>query len=249
MLHMAAFCGPVTAGIAMTPIPAAVDLWARMDNRRLILPNDTNLVAAMAFGTTIGRAQIDEENFREVGPIELFPLPATQGTYANMALPFYPPSGKRLNKFSGISVLANDPFSTGANRFAFLWFGDTPKPLINPDVWTIFTQFSGNNPNLQWQVSELNLVNNLPYGTYQLVGAAALNALLTGLRFRFRNQGMMMGVPVTPTSALPQDNAFRRGNLGVWGTFKSTESIYVEYTGPNSPPSTVNVYLDVIKIG
>ena len=249
MLHMAAFAGTVTSGVALTAIPAPVDGWAEVQRNRLILPEDTSLIAAMAYGTTMGRAQIDEDNFRDVANVELTPLPATLGTYANLSLPFYPPAAKRLAKYSGISILANDPSATGADRFAFLWFGTTPTPLKNPDVWTIFTQFSGVTANKQWKLAELNLVNNIPYGTYQLVGAVVLNSIIQAARFRFRSQTMMMGVPVTPSIALPQSNDFRRGNLGVWGTFKSTESLYIEYLGTNFSPSTINVYLDLIKIG
>lgn len=246
---MSAFCGPVTAGTALTAIPAPVDGWARVDRNRLILPEDTNLVAAMVFGTSIGRAQIDEDNFRKVAPIDLFPLPANISTFPNLALPFYPPSYKKLNRLSGIAGLANDPLTSGENRFMFLWFGDTPKPIENADIWTIFTQFSGKNPNLSWVYDELNLVNNLPTGVYQLVGAAVLNSVLSGARLRFRNQTKMMGVPVSPTVNQPQSQDFRRGRLGVWGTFKNTESMYIEYIGPNFAPSVVNVYLDLIKVG
>lgn len=249
MLHMAAFAGTVSASNDLTPIPAPVDGWAEVQRDRLILPFDTNLVAAMVFGTSIGRAQIDEENFRQVAPIELFPCPGGPTTYPNLALPFYPPSYKRLKKISGIAGLANDPLAVGTNRVMFLWFGDTPRPIENADIWTIFTQFSAVNPNVKWAFSELNLVNNLPTGTYQLVGAVVQNSALYGARFRFRNQTMMMGVPVSQSVNLPQSNVFRRGQLGIWGTFKNTESLYIEYIGPDFSPSTVNVYLDLIKIG
>lgn len=249
MLHLSVFAGTVTAGPAFSNIPAPTDGWANVQRNRLILPTDTNLIAAQVIGTSIGRAQIDCENFREVAPVDLFPFQTDFNRSSNFAIPFYPPAGKKLPKYSGISGLSNDPLSSGGNRFMLVWFGDTPKPMNNPDVWTIFTQFTGVNPNLGWAVAELNLVNNIPTGTYQLVGAVVFNATIVAGRFRFRNQTMMMGSPCTTSPEFAHDNAFRRGGLGVWGTFKSTESMYFEYIGPNFSPSVISLFLDLIKIG
>ena len=249
MLHLSMFAGPVAASNDLSAVPAPTDGWANVQNNRLILPEPTNMIACAAVGTSIGRAQIDCENFREVAPIDIYPLPTDLTGFANLSIPFYPPMSKKLPRYSGISGRANDPLATGANRFIYLWFGDVPAPVINPDAWTIFTQFSAENSNLRWNVGELSLVGSIPFGTYQLVGAVGVNAVLNAVRFRFKNQTKMMGVPISPNDDSPQSNVFHRGQLGVWGTFRSTESLIIEYIGPNFSPSTLALYLDLIKVG
>lgn len=249
MIHMAAFAGTVTAGTALTPIPSPTDGWAEVQRNRLILPYDTSLLAAHVFGSSIGRAQIDAENFREVAPIDLAPIPASGSSYANMAIPFYPPCAKRLPKYSGISVQANDPLTTGLPRFGFLWFGEMQKPLSCPDVWTVFVQKSIGAVTQEWKNDQLSLVGNIPIGTYQLIGAYVINSFIQAVRFRFQNQTRMMGTVCNAAITDSVTEHFRRGGLGVWGTFKSTEALQFEYLGVTGTASVTNFYLDLIKIG
>lgn len=247
MFHMAAFSGLSVNSGNLELLPAVIDGWAQVQNNRFVLQEETPLIAGASFGSSMNRSQIFCENFRRVAPLELAPIATSYTANSIMAMPFFPPAGKNLCKLSAlearyVATNPNDSFQI------YAWFGLTPAKLANPDVYTIRLSQSIVTVAHVWKPEQLSILDNIPYGRYQVVGCFAHASVGGAIRFRFREQGMLPGTIVSAATAGFQIQDLRRGGMGVWGEFLSTQPPTVEVLSATSGTRTYTIYLDVIRL-
>lgn len=244
---MSAFFRLGPSSTALTVLPAVLDGWAEVSNNRFILQEPTELIAALAVGSGMSRAVLDSDNFREVAPLELAPTATSLVGTSLLSMPFFPPAGKSLPPLSGLSASMSTS-SPNEPQLVFAWFGNTPSPLPAKNIWTVRTTRTVTTVQGVWRQARLDLVGNLPIGRYKLVGCFCHATVGGAIRFRFKDQRMLPGTIVSPSTQGFQIQELRRGQLGGWGEFESTNPPYIEVLSQTSGSRSYTIYLDVIKV-
>jgi len=94
-------------------------------------------------------------------------------------------------------------------------------------------------------------LQQLPMGTYAVVGARVVNLTESGLfRLIFTGYDWRPGGVLTHSVLLHEPELFRGGRLGVWGTFDWMHLPRIEILSILAAPvANPDVYLDLIQIG
>lgn len=245
--HLAAFTANVAEPVTSSLLPAVVDGWASVQDNRLIVPKQENLLSAVAFGVDLSRAQIDSEQFRATSPIDLVPIPQTEFIDNSTTYPVYPPSSKQIRPVSAVEVRI-DSGATDEQATALLWFGSAPTTCAERDVYTVRVSVSAVSTQNNWVRQQLNMFPLLPFGEYQIVGAHFHSINTLAVRFKFINQLMMPGVAGTFTIEGQQPPIFRRCGLGVWGTFTQTAPPYLEMISHLAGTINGELFIDVVRM-
>lgn len=247
MFHVSAFSKTVTGLATDSLLPAVFDGWANVDNDRLMVPNRTNLIAAWAFGNNIVRAALFAEPFRKVAPLEIVPTTDLGGAVSSLGLPFYPPSGKVLDTFHRLEGIVTNGSANPVNQTILVFFGETPSPLTSGDIYTIKFSYTVAAVAHKWVMTNTDLVGDIPFGIYKVVGMFAYSPQPAAIRLRLSNQRMCPGTLCNLGGNRPANTDFRRGGIGIWGEFKSTNPPYIEVLAQSSESLTGVVWLDVIR--
>lgn len=124
----------------------------------------------------------------------------------------------------------------------------TPQPI--PAGTPIYTVRATNGSTLvanTWTNGALTLGQALPAGNWGVVGMKAYSAGLQAARLVFANQGPRPGCIGSDAIDDPDYEMFRRGNLGLWGTFPHDTIPTVDFLSDSADTSQV-VLLDLIKL-
>lgn len=148
-----------------------------------------------------------------------------------------------------LALIAENSAATSGLSLGILGLEWTQVPQPVGQVYTIRGTATGTLVINAWtSVGTITWQNQLPTGTYCVVGAEAFSAGGKAFRLTFENQvprpgGCAMLLETNRTHPL-----FRMGNLGVWGTFHSYAMPTFEMISA-SADTAESVYMDIIKIG
>lgn len=129
-----------------------------------------------------------------------------------------------------------------------LWLAPRPWVYAPGQVRTLLATATITCSAGTWVQGNLTLTSTLQAGTYQVVGMSAYGTNLLFARLSFSNQVLRPGVLAQAAVGEWNDETWRRGNAGVWGTFTNTTIPIVECLSVGA--CTAQTFLiDVIKVG
>lgn len=145
-------------------------------------------------------------------------------------------------------ILANP--AAAQLQFVHVWFADGPiTPAENLPVHTVRLTGATTVTAAAWSAVPLTLDDELPNGTYAIVGARFQGATCIAGRINFLG-GDQSWRPGAPGSVLVSDMQypiFRNGGMGVWGQFPTTQLPQAEFLCNDADTAQV-VYLDVVRV-
>jgi len=143
--------------------------------------------------------------------------------------------------------LTNDAV-TGARGIALVMFADKAIAPIKGDIRTIKAVTSFTPTANKWESGAITLQEDLPVGRYGVVGAKVVGGNTYGFfRFIFTGYTWRPGGVIVKDVRQEVDKLFRKGGLGIWGTFKHDEPPRLEVMELISIANPI-VYLDIIKM-
>lgn len=251
MMHLACFGGAKTDSTNNQNVPALIDNGlVTSANNRYISPALVQVFAAMASNDAVTRARITAPSLRQEGLPEIFPvnLLATQATQPIVCLyDNYGPS-IRANEEFGIEMSNGAATIDFARCFLAIRDRMVPVPagkrmrIVGTSTQTLVVD--------TWTLGGITLDQVLPYGTYAVIGMAAVCTACYGARLVFP-QGQMWrpGCPVSPTvGGVDANQAFLSGKLGEWGRFPSIAQPQLELVGSTAGAQTATVILDLVQV-
>lgn len=230
----------------LTNIAALADQQLRTQGDDVIVPELAYLGAFYMVGLNVTQAQFVSPSVRRMWPFDVSPVdrsaePTAPTPFLNwFDRPLQLQAGEQMN-----ALMAED--AAGAIRTtALAWFFDSaPQPAAG-DIFTIRATAATTLAAFAWTNGALTLSQALPNGTYDLVGMRAESAGLIAARAVFVGGGWRPGVIGYDAPGDIDDPWFRRGRLGVWGTFTHLSPPSIDFLSV-SADTAETVWLDLIK--
>lgn len=227
---------PAGAEVFLAAVP---DQQVRTEGDDLVVPNINNVIGAYAcLGTTGVLAKLVSPKLRRENPYQIsktfLGLVAAGSSYFGM----HPQSPIPLDINESLNAQVNaDP--AAAEQLSVVVF--MAPGQVNPVQGNLISvRFSATVALVagQYAFANIDLVDELPVGNYNIVGGDMI--IPNGVAFRFVPVGdaLRPGAPTRGTVGDEQDMVFRRGNLGVWTSFNTTQLPSIEVLGAAATGST-----------
>lgn len=247
MFHILANTKAGTAGATNEDIPAVFDGWASVSgNSHYLLPIDMWLCASYAQGTGLSGMQINAPTLRQISLPQISALNPTAAPISLAPINVLPPGQFRINKTDELEIDISNTDAGSQRYIALQWVTDGNVNFSPGQIIPIKATATITAGNLVWGAGTFTLTTGLPAGLYDVVGMDVIGANLVAARLVFPQGGMKPGVLARPTSAIIPHEQFRRGRMGVMGSFDTYAMPGIELFG-SAAPTTQTIYMDVIK--
>ncbi len=253
MFHMGGFAETLDAAGAFANLTALQDdrLFSQGDDLRVPSMNEVILLAGGADSTVASRIRLDSPTLDELVRFEIAPHNTTSGD-AEPGTPHVITDLRENPLHLGEDELLQcQVLSNGAAtlHWALLWFSDGPvRPISGQRMFT--ARLTGTATLVVDVFTDVVLIldENLPPGTYQIVGARFESAGCVAGRvvIRTRDQARPGALGTDLVSDLDSP-IFRYGKLGIWGEFPFTQLPAAEFLSAVADTAEI-VHLDLIRI-
>lgn len=254
MFHAAAFYSSLAQNAAYAQLAAVQDGGLTKNPSGLyIAPANLVILAAHVQGVTVSRAQIQAPSLRNFAYPEIYPVVVGARTAIpdNAGYQIYKERGPRLLMNEAFGVYASEANTGASPTNALLCVADRIVPAPQGQIITVVATFTITLVDLVWTGGQLTFEQQLPNGTYAVVGmqVVADNANYARLLF----PGGSNWRPGCPVADLYGEkdwlNAFRVGNMGSWGEFVFNNPPQIEVFGAAAGSTPGLVMLDLVKVG
>lgn len=222
MFHVAAWTAQADPSGLLIPIAAARETALFTDGDILKIDFGlANLIGAAAIinDASATRAQLTTPSLLLDGVFDIEPLfvggqfgsPPAIVMFADTPLQLEPGEFMR-------AYVQSDP--AGAVRHHVIaWLADGLILPVKEPVFSVRCTASVAQQNFVWRGGALTFEQTLPVGRYVVLGLRCRASSGVLARLVFRNQIARPGVPIATSIDGADHEAFRFGNLGVWGSF------------------------------
>lgn len=232
---------------SLTPL---VDPIIPQSSSLYLLPKMYNMIGAYVGGVALDRCKIVQPSIRQIcddfiRPANLTLLPgdnAPLADYRNKPFPL------QMNENLDLQATTT---AAGPNVIMGLVWISTDRGLAPMPAGNIYTMRGTGTTTATaaaWSLVTVTWANTLPAGNYAVVGLEAVGTTLKGARLIFPNGVERPGCPGLATSGIrTYDGWFRKGGLGMWGTFQNWNLPQVEvFCGSGDTAQTF--YLDIVPL-
>jgi hypothetical protein len=216
MLHTLAYTSEdLSAGsVDMTAVP---DNWVPIQNGHYLPPQDLFLFGAFSFGDTLTAVQLVTPKSRMIVPPFMYPLvgalapPDRLHVYDRRSNPF------RLSSVEEIQLLGTA--GSAEDDIIVLLVGDRIDPIPAGDIYALHGTSSDSAVDGVWTQVAVTWDQNLPAGTYAVVGSQHVATNCVAHRFNFPGQIMRPGFSSLVSLADISEPSYYYGGWGVLGKF------------------------------
>lgn len=250
MFHLAAYYNSALANVADTDISALADGIVTIQNNHIIPQTPIQLRAMWARSTALLRVKIRTPKLNQISPVYIRPIGSggiVPEANPNLDIRFYTPL--QLQQLEEIQVLATSSTGTSEKFTALLWMFSTFTPAPLGDVYPLrWTSTVAAVANAWTGIAPLTWEQQLPYGMYAVIGSEHFSTNAIGHRWTFDQQYERPGTLSFATNNLRLPYNSERGELGLWGTFHTTNLPRPEVLC-NVADNSHEGYLYCVKIG
>lgn len=248
MFTTVAWSESIDAGGILSRIAAVPDAHVRTDGDGIVINEFNRLVGAFAcVGATATQARmlspsLRKLNLHHIRPLELAITPA--------GIPVHSVSSNnylQLDENEMLEVEENGNPAAAEQVSIAAWLASAAIQPVSGKICTVAFTFTLAQVAGAYTFSEITFIDELPVGTYTIVGCEFVVA--GGVIARFVPKGGVNrpGCPIVAASNFGSDMTFRMGNMGPWLDFKTTTPPGVEVLGSAAAASaTYNGYMDII---
>lgn len=214
----------------------------------VIVPAAMSMLSCVcAVGLNITRAQVRSPTVLRMFPFEVSPInraavPATHTPFPNF---FRNPI--QLDPAEALNFQAAEDGAGAIQSNGLIWLSDGNVNPMAGEIFTIRATGTTTVTGFAWSNCPLVLDENLPAGTYAVVGMRVESATAIAGRLVFVGGSWRPGVIGYAAVASNENEVFRYGALGNWGEFRHDQPPTADLlcTGADSAQT---VFLDLIKV-
>lgn len=237
------------AGGAEVAMAAVADQHMRTNGDDFIIGEFNRLIGGLAcIGTNGIYALFVSPSIRRVNPHYISPTLAV----------LYPSTEIFHSVFFKSPIILDEDESLNARYFGtpggaeqasiVAWLSDGDIQQAEGRIYTIRATCTQTLVAGAWNASNIALVDDLPVGTYDVVGGRIVCDEGVAARFIPIGSKNRPGMPCAHDEACGGDKEFRHGALGVWFSFHTNQLPMIEILGSAAEASdTYNIYMDIIK--
>lgn len=203
------------------PIAAVPDPHIKTEGNFIYIGSFNKVIGYLALAGTLGeQVRISSPSIRAVNPYYLAPFETAVVPALDVFRSFWPNIALELEQTEGLEC---EQYVSAAVEVIshVIFLSEIPPDPVSGNIHTIRFSCEPVQTASGWEFSEIALIDVLPVGTYDIVGARLVHAL--GVAFRF----VLVGVPHRPGGIFSADieveepRLQRHGGLGVWASFDS----------------------------
>lgn len=247
--HLAAWTQNQNSSAGLLPVNAFADPTLPTATSFItVLGSIANLAGGFAFGATLTRAQLLSPSMRnngwneEIDPVQ---TAMTNSGPHNIADNFRNPIPLLQNEQIQAQVSSS---AAGEQDSVFAWFSDGPLLPVNGNIRSVRATSATTLVANSWSNCTLTMDQQLPAGTYALVGARFRSTGLVAFRFVFPGAFYRPGGLGRQAATIDDDYRFRDGYLGEWGRFTNLTVPTVDVWSTSADTAETGI-LDLIKVG
>lgn len=231
--------------VDMTPVP---DQYIAISNGHFLPHLNLNLYGGWFGGTLLTALRLVTPRSRMVVPPVLYPIntttlpPDRPHIYDRRSNPFL------LNAVEEISMQANVGGSAAALTTAIMLCGTSLDPIPAGDIYGLHGTSTTTATALGWSAITVTWDQNLPSGTYVMVGSQVESTNAIAHRWFFKDQVMQPGFLSLSAMGNMTDPSFYYGGWGKLGSF-NTYTYPTLYTLCNGADTAHDVVAYLIKVG
>lgn len=242
-----AFSEAVGIAAGWDNINAVPDQHIRTNNEFVYIGDMNNIIGALAYPSTSDLVRLGSPSIRRVNPYHITGNEQDVDPAGDINHTFFPTASVPLDTGEALEVeIHNNPGTVIESVLVFL--SAAPVAPVAGDIWTIRFTTDVVLVASAWSFGELDLVDGLPVGDYDIVGARLVCAAGIGFRMVPVGGSHRPGGACVPTLAFEEDPQQRRGGLGVWASFNTAQLPGIEVLEvAGAGATTLTGYLDVIK--
>ena len=251
MFHTLAFGGNKTDSVANEVAPGVVDQgWTLNAQNRYISPKKLKVFASTVMNDTISAARINAPSLRNLGLPEIYPTTVSNVPAASPAIAYWGANGPEIQATESFGIDTSNGASTVDKVHAGLWVRDTFDPVPAGKRFTITATAAITGLLDNWAAGTLTLSQEIPYGTYSVIGMGCVCATTYLARLVFPGlTSWRPGCTVVATyGQFDQRDLWRNGLQGQWGQFVSTQPPQLEIIGNAAGAVTATVFLDLVAV-
>lgn len=250
MFTLAAFIESQDAGGAFVNIAASADQHLTQSGDDIQVPaNWNNIIAKMAYiGTTGTRVYLTSPSLRLFNNVPVTPVNQVLVPTGNDVIDFHPNSPIPIVASEELSCLYYaDPAAAEVHAVG-VWLAEGEISSVSANIRSV--QFSVTiTPDAgYWCSANISLDEDLPAGTYQIVGARLETAAAVFARWILTGLPQRPGFPCVADEDFVHVDHFRYGELGVWGSFLHNQLPKIELLCVAEPgESTYRGIIDLVS--
>lgn len=246
MFHLALYAGSIAQN-ADVIVPAVSDQILTIQDQGFLPQHDMDLLFAAALGTTMVHAYLDSPSNGVVTdpfirPVNLGATFPSSGYVAD-----YRQNPFRVKGIESLTAFAQQG-AVGAEVETVVVGLRSESRLPPPgNIFTLRgTSVTAAVAN-QWSDLSVTWRNNLPAGEYAVVGMEIVGAAAIAGRLILNNQTWRPGCVAGSGVGIQTPQMFRKGGLGLWGHFRSTDMPRVQAYA-TAATAVWTVYLDFVRL-
>ncbi len=249
MFTTIAWSESVDQGGVILPIAAVADMHMRTQGDYIVTNEYNKLIGTYAcVGATATRARIVSPSLRKINPYCIRPLELAITPAGIPVHAVNPGLAVQLDSEEELSAEHNgNPVAAAEQTSIVAWLSSGAIQPVTGKIYTIYFTITLAQLAGAWAFSEITFIDQLPVGTYTIVGAEFVIASGVVARFVPKGGSNRPGVPIVAASNFGTNTTFRYGNMGAFTTFKTLTPPGVEVLSSAAVASaTYNCYMDVI---
>jgi len=235
--QLQAYVSSISNGAVFLQVSSLADTFANPQNNNYVVGPLNNVIAVAGFGTNLTRVRFSSPSLAGILLPDIYPLRTaslTAGTQDNLL--WWGGGGPTLKQTEQLSAFCIQSNAGAQVEYVFVWLADSaPQPVnqagfaASGDFYTV--RFTGTTTvtSNAWSVCPLTSEQNLPVGTYTVIGARAKSA--TGVAFRlgvasyaYRPGGLCC------TDDLCAGPVIQRfGGMGPWLSFTNVQVLQADF--------------------
>lgn len=248
MFHLGAYTELID-NTANTDVDALSDDVFAITNVHFLMPRDLLMFLAYAASATLTRARWSTPSINNISPIFIRPINVGALPTDDPNLADYRYNPVRLRAQEELKLEATSGVAMGTERFTGLfWLGDSITQAPPGDVYTLRATATTAAVANSWTTISLTWDNQLPAGSYAVIGGEyqATNAL--AFRCIFDDQWMRPGALGLTALGRRTAKPFYDGGMGLWGRFRTISLPRVQVLN-NSTDGAHTLYLQCVRTG
>tara|TARA_Y100000310_G_scaffold181737_1_gene181740 strand:+ start:633 stop:1385 length:753 start_codon:yes stop_codon:yes gene_type:complete len=250
MLHMTGWFQDVDQGASAADIDAMPDETLFTSGDIIRVPTEIPFlvgVMGLTAATTFTSAQLQSPSLRTLANFDVLPF-GRAATFENpQPLNWLGANPVRLIGDESLTFNTNTDHGSAIEIYAFVMLADAVPSPVNGEIFSVRATAGITLADGAWTNGALTFTQDLPFGTYDVVGLRIESTNAVAGRLVFPGGRWRPGVPAVNANSDIDFPFFRHGRMGTLGTFNSNSPPSVDIVGVTDTSETV--ILDLIKTG
>lgn len=249
MFSLQAFASTTNIGTSLTNMTPVSDPTLAISGNFAFIPTLNQLIGVYGLGANLLRVQLSTPSLLANVPLDVTPIDTNNLPANPSPLLMFADAPIPLVVDEPLQVLATATQSGASDGEVFVFTADGPQAPVTGQIIRCRATVTTVGTKDSWLNAPLSLTNQLAEGNYQLVGARIEGSHVKAARFVFPGSSNSTRPGMIASQfkySVRDDDPFRSGRLGVWGTFSNRVLPTVD-TLCDGTGETATLILDLIK--